>query len=245
MNSSSLRKKILVVLDLDFTILSKNSDYVFLDLLKPESFNFLEEKRKVSKNWANHMQLVYQKMKSDNVSIEKIKERVENISLNPGFHEFFELIKSKRDLFDTLILSGANTLFLKWILEKHNLVDLFPYYYSNIAVPDESVVINIKPAHVHDCLICDESQCKRILFKRHLEQKGLNLDSFQNIIYAGDGENDYCLSTILRSNDILFPRNNFPLFEKIFNKGFHRNLDCKISVWDDGFKLSEEINNLL
>ena len=245
MNSSTLKKKILVVLDLDFTILSKNSDYVFLDLLKPESFNELEQKRKVSKNWANHMQEVYKKMKADNVPIEKIKERVENIAFNPGFHEFFDLIKSKKDIFETLILSGANTLFLQWILEKHDLVDLFPNYYSNIAVPDESVVINIKPAHVHDCNNCDESQCKRILFNRHFDENSLNLNSFSNIIYAGDGENDYCLSTNLRKDDILFPRNDFPLYEKLYNRDYVKNLNCKICVWDDGFKLLEEVNKLL
>ena len=245
MNSSSLKKKILVVLDLDFTILSKNSDYVFLDYLKPDSFNYIEEKRKVSKNWANHMQEVYKKLKNDNVSIEKVKERVENIPFNPGFHEFFDLINSKKENFETLILSGANTLFLKWILEKHKLVDLFPKYYSNIAVPDESVVINIKPAHVHNCSKCDESQCKRILFNDHFEKNGLNLDSFSNIIYAGDGENDYCLSTILRNEDILFPRNNFPLYEKLYNQDYAKNLNCKVCVWDYGFRLIEEVKKLL
>lgn len=240
-----MRKKILVVLDLDFTILSKNSDYVFLDLLSRDSFNYLEEKRKISKNWANHMQEVYKKMKSDNVPIEKIKERVEDIPLNPGFNEFFDLIRNQRDNFETLILSGANTLFLKWVLQKNNLEDLFPNFYSNIAVPDESQVISIKPAHSHNCENCDESQCKRILFNNHIQENSLNMDMYSNIIYAGDGENDYCLSTILRENDILFPRNNFPLHEKLFKKGFAKNLRCNICIWDDGFGILNEIKKLL
>lgn len=242
---NTLRRKVLITLDLDFTILSLNSDYVFLDLLNKNSFDFIEDKRKKSKNWANHMQEVYKKLKEDNVPISKIQERVENIPFNPGFHEFFEFIQKNRDKFDTLIVSGANTLFLKWILEKHNLVNLFPVFYSNIAVPDSNLLIKIKPAHTHDCKVCDESQCKRILFNKHLSDNKINLDNYSSIVYAGDGENDYCLSTILRQNDVVFPRINFPLHEKLYKKGYDKNLKCKICSWNDGFKILEEVKKLI
>jgi pyridoxal phosphate phosphatase PHOSPHO2 len=245
MNSLAIKKKIFVVLDLDFTILSKNSDYVFLDLLKPSCFDYIEEKRKKSTNWANHMQEVYINLKQCEVPLNEIKERVENIPFNAGFTEFFQFLKEKKENFDTLIISGANTLFLKWILEKNNLVDLFPNFYSNVAFPDESKLINIKPAHVHDCNNCDLSQCKRILFSGHLKDNNLDMKSYSNIIYAGDGENDYCLSTKLRKEDILFPRNGFPLYHKLFTKGEAQKLDCKICVWDDGFKILEEVQKLI
>jgi pyridoxal phosphate phosphatase PHOSPHO2 len=245
MNSSSIKKKIFVVLDLDFTILSKNSDYVFLDLLKPSAFDYVEEKRKKSTNWANHMQEVFINLKQCEVPLEKIKDCVENIPFNPGFSEFFQFLREKRENFETLIISGANTLFLQWILEKNNLVDLFPNFYSNVAFPDETKLINIKPAHVHDCSNCDKSQCKRILFSGHLKDKNIDMERYANIIYAGDGENDFCLSTKLREDDILFPRNGFPLYEKLFVRGAADKLNCKICVWDDGFKILEEVKKLL
>jgi len=242
---NSLRRKILITLDFDLTILTKNSDYVFLDLLNKKSFELLEEKRKVSKNWANHMQQVYIHLKADNVPLSKIKERVEKIPLNKGFLELFEFMKSKKERFDTLIISGANTMFLQWFLAKHNVVNLFPKYYSNIAIPDEEVLIRINPFHQHDCTNCDLSQCKKVLFKLYLSSNNIDINHYSNVLYAGDGENDYCLSTFLRENDMLFPRIGFPLHEKLFTKGEHKNLKCKIHPWNDGFKILEEVQKLL
>ena len=238
MNKS--KKKSLLVLDLDFTILSENSDYSILNLLSKDSFDDLEKIRQKSTNWAHHMQQVYLKMKKENISIEKIKELVENIKFNPGFEELFQFIKTNQSSLDTMIISGANTLFLKWILEKNNLTEIFPTFYSNIAFEDEDCVIKIEPYHEHNCSNCDDSQCKRILLWNHLNG---NLEKYENIFFAGDGENDYCLGTILRECDILFPRNKFPLYKKLFERDYIKNLSCIVHVWDDGNKIKQEISN--
>jgi pyridoxal phosphate phosphatase PHOSPHO2 len=60
-------------------------------------------------------------------------------------------------------------------------------------------------------------------------------------MYAGDGENDFCPATILKAKDVLFPRNNYPLSNYIFNNGCKKELKCQHVSWDDGFIIIEEL----
>jgi pyridoxal phosphate phosphatase PHOSPHO2 len=245
---NQINKKILFVFDFDHTIVERNSDHEILPLLSENSRKILSPKYEISDNWANYMQEVYKMMKADKIEINQIKEIVENLEFNKGYKELFDLLRKNKNKIDTLIISGANTLFLQWALEKNNLTDLFPVYYSNWANPDEELVIKIHPHHTHDCEECDKSQCKKIIIKNHFKKIALNendFDIYKNILYAGDGNNDYCAGTILREQDILFPRANFPLAKKLFIKGQIKNLKCQVHLWEDAYKIIEELNKLL
>lgn len=244
-----LKKKIFFVFDFDQTIINLNSDYEILTLLSEDSNIHLKPLIEKSTNWANYMQEVYKRMKHDKVKIEQIKEIVENLTLNKGYEELFELIRDNKDKIDALIISGANTLFLKWFIEKKGYHDIFPNYYSNWAHEDEDLVIKIKPHHIHNCETCDKSQCKKKILIEHIEQlegsDHQNKDYFYDtLIYAGDGENDYCPGTILREDDLFFPRKGYALDRKL-KKGFSKNLKCKVHVWEDAYTIIEELKKLL
>ena len=240
-------KKILFVFDFDHTIVERNSDMEILTLLSENSKKSLGPKYIVSKNWAKYMQEVYKMMKNDNIEISQIKKIVESLEFNKGYPELFEILKNNKDKIDTLIISGANTLFLEWFLEKHNLTDVFPVYYSNWAVPHEENVIKIDQHHLHDCKECDQSQCKRIIIGDHFKKfhSEEQFDTYRHILYAGDGKNDYCPGTILREQDMLFPRANFPLANKLFGKGCVKNLSCQVHLWENAFKIIEVLKMLL
>jgi 2,3-diketo-5-methylthio-1-phosphopentane phosphatase len=242
--STSDNKKILFVFDFDHTILRDNSDYEILPLISDKGNADLQPLYKVRKNWANYMQEVYKKMKEENVNISQVKEIVENLPFNPGYEELFELIKSNKDKFEALIISGANTLFLEWVLQRRGLTGLFPIYFSNWAEPDENLVIKIRPHHSHDCNTCDESQCKKLILSSYLENSN-KCEQYSKFIYVGDGENDYCVATLLREGDLLFPRANFPLDKKLHQKGFIENMKCHVHIWDDGYKIIEEVKKLI
>ena len=51
------------------------------------------------------------------------------MEFNQGIPELFDLLKFNKKYFETLIIFGANTLFLKWVLEKNNVTELFPVFY--------------------------------------------------------------------------------------------------------------------
>jgi 2,3-diketo-5-methylthio-1-phosphopentane phosphatase len=241
----SEEKKFLFIFDMDHTILSENTDVSILKLLSDEAKKELKLKNELSSNWADFMQEVYLKMKEENIKIEQIKEIVENIQLNKGFLELFEFLKLHKKYFEPIIISGANTLFLKWILEKNKLTDVFQLYFSNPAHPCDEHIIKIKQYHKHDCDTCDESQCKRIIVEEFLHSKKVNNVTYSNLIFVGDGSNDYCPSTIFNEQDILFPRLEFPLYRKLYNKGFINKLKCNVRTWKDGFVIMDKVKKLL
>ncbi len=248
-SSKSLNKKIFFVFDFDQTIINLNSDSEILPLLSENSKKYLEPLYENSTNWANYMQEVYKRMKQDKIKIEQIKEIVENLPLNKGYDELFDLIRNNKDKIDALIISGANTLFLKWFIEKKGYHDIFPNYYSNWAREDEDLVIKIESHHVHNCESCDKSQCKKKILMEHIHQiEGSDHKNnnyfYDTLIYAGDGENDYCPGTILRENDLFFPRKGYALDRKL-KKGFANNLKCKIHIWEDAYKIIDELKKLL
>jgi 2,3-diketo-5-methylthio-1-phosphopentane phosphatase len=244
-SNSDIKKEFLFIFDLDHTILKENSDRVILPLLSDQSCEELKPLSDKSDNWANFMQEVYVKMKRDGRNVNEIKDIIEKMEFNPGFEELFNFIRENKSKFDTLIVSGANTLFLEWILEKKGLKDLFPIYYSNVADPDDSVVIKIRPYHTHDCENCDLSQCKRLILCEHWKNKNIDLNDYKTIMYAGDGENDFCPGTILREGDLFFPRANFPLAKKLYNKGHIKDVKCSVHVWENGFNIIDVIKKLL
>jgi len=244
---SNIRKKILFTFDLDFTILCKNTDWVIQDFIPRDIWNNLEKNRKSKDNncHTTYMKEVYSQLKKQNISLHQLKESIDKIDLNPGFAELLSTIRNNKQNFDTLLISGSNTIFVQWILNKFNLHDLFPLYYTNYAVPNLEKIISINPAHNHDCESCEDSLCKRIIFRDHIHGYNLNLDNYSHVLYAGDGTNDYCLSTALRSQDIMFPRKDFPLYDKLFKDNYVKNLKCKTVVWNDGFEILDEVNKLI
>jgi 2,3-diketo-5-methylthio-1-phosphopentane phosphatase len=163
-----ITKRILFAFDFDHTILVENTDTLILKLLSEKAKLDLKPKYESRDNWAHFMQEVYHKMKEEGVTIDQVKQIILEMQFNPGFLDLFSYIKDNKDIFETVIISGSNTVFLNWILNKHNLNELFPIFYTNHAHPDEDCVINIKPYHTHDCEKCDNSQCKRIILDEHI-----------------------------------------------------------------------------
>lgn len=245
------QKKMLLIFDMDNTILKETTDYEVIKLLSKSSLDTVTEPWQ---NWAKYMQQVYKKMKEESISLDKVRDSVVKIELNEGFFEIFEMIRTNRDKFETLIISGANTLYIKWVLEHYKIEDLFDKCFSNIAEPDEECLIRISPNHVHECPVClhDLSQCKKKVIEDYLLSKQINpktvSDHYTRIIYVGDGENDYCPSTLLTSNDLLFPREDYALFKMVCEKvpGENlRKLNCVIHSWKNGTSIVEILKKLL
>jgi 2,3-diketo-5-methylthio-1-phosphopentane phosphatase len=238
-------KKILVIFDLDNTILCETTDYKLFSLLREEK---LKEAQSPCNNWAHHMQKIYLTMKEDSITIEEIKKVVQSIPLMEGFSEIFELISRNKNKFETLIVSGANTLYIEWIIDYHKLHNIIDGYYSNIAQPHDDLLIKIVPNHSHDCRTCevDQAQCKKKVLHDFFKIRGVDYQrDYSNILYIGDGENDYCPSTLLDQKNHLFPREEYALHKMLSDEKIKTKLECNIHPWKNGFNIIEVINKLL
>lgn len=237
-------KKIMLIFDLDNTILSDTTDYCIMKLLSNNLLVDLPEPTGRDSNWAEYMQKVYLRMKEHSINISQIKSTVESIPINDGFSDLFKLIRNYKDRFDTLIISGSNTLYIKWLIEHHKLDDIFSDYIANFAEPHDDLLIQITQNHIHDCENCEQAQCKRILLDAYLarvQEESL----YANILYVGDGENDYCPSILLKNSDYLFPRENYTLHHKLYKNDYAKFLKCQIHPWNHGEKIVKIVKNLL
>jgi 2,3-diketo-5-methylthio-1-phosphopentane phosphatase len=246
-NEKKAEKKILLVFDLDNTILSQTTDYEVLKLISESDLGQIRES---SANWAKFMQEVYKKMKEQSIDLSQIKSVVERIPMNEGFKELFALIRENKEKFETLIVSGANTLYIKWILDCHQLHGVVDGVFANPAEPHDDLLIKIRPLHEdHKCktCVCDLAQCKKLALLDYFASKGIDdfQESYNNLVYVGDGENDFCPSTILCKQHHLFPRECFDLYNMLYRGTARNKLKCNITPWTNGFKIAEVIKKLI
>lgn len=257
-------KHILFVFDMDFTILNENTDYEIRDLIPK---NIRDEISKIKfKNWGEEVNAYMDKCLELNISLEKIKERIQKVPLTPGMKEIFDYIsslKNNKDYFvECLVISGANMLFVEWILQKYELLHIVNAYYSFNCNSDEGKLV-VSPFHSHECKICDKFLCKKKVMKDHIagvllgnnkdNKEGINKFGnlnikFDKVFYFGDGGNDICPANGLNelplnsvNKLIFFCRKNFRAHEILFNeKGLSKlgkEFSSCIELWDDGYDL--------
>jgi len=58
--------------------------------------------------------------------------------------------------------------------------------------------------------------------------------SYNNIVYVGDGHNDFCPGTILTPKDYIFPRFGFKLHNMTMDLKYRNLLKCNIVSWKNG-----------
>ncbi len=241
------QNKTLIIFDMDHTILDLNTDVELINILKkkcPEKINALKH----TDNWALHMHNVLNLMKNEGFEISEIKTLIESLEMNTGFRDLFGFIKDNDNKFEVIIFSGCNTIFIEWIIKYRQLENLVYRYYSNIAQYTQDGAIAVEPTHNHDCLDCDRSQCKQILLKDFLKERNNENIYFKNMVFIGDGTNDFCLTKILTNNDLVCYRIGYVLEKRIKNWQVLNNMQeylCKLLPWNTGYEIIERLKILI
>ena len=188
------------------------------------------------------MNQVLKLMQTVGYKVEDIKELITSLEMNKGFRELFELIRYNEKRFEVVIFSGCNTIFVDWIVERHQISDLIRKFYSNKAEISEDGSISVKRTHEHFCQMCDLSQCKQKLFKDYLEERLKENVTFENFVFIGDGKNDYCLTKGLKEGDLVCYRKGFPL-EKLVLEGLReKEIICEGLCCESGLDVVEKLN---
>jgi pyridoxal phosphate phosphatase PHOSPHO2 len=112
--------KILLVFDLYNTILLETANYKIIGLL-PDTH---KEEFSLVSNRATYLQKKYLQLKNY-VTIEQVKQTIVAMDLNDAFHQLFNYFRAHKHKYECIIISGSNTLYLEWLIEHHNLSDIF------------------------------------------------------------------------------------------------------------------------
>jgi pyridoxal phosphate phosphatase PHOSPHO2 len=69
-------------------------------------------------------------------------------------------------------------------------------------------------------------------------------ESYNKVIFIGDGSNDFCFSKHLNENDILFPRKNFSLYNILYNDNKKNKIKAEIHPWENGIQIVDVLKKL-
>eukprot|EP01080_Neovahlkampfia_damariscottae_P002048 gene2048-1554_t len=229
---------LLVVFDFDHTMIDCNSDtHIFskIPTLKSE----MKKLRKEGVQWTNLVSIILKKASLEHsMNIQELKELISDIPLDENMVSLIQILKKR---YNTIIkiVSDANVLFIKWILEKNEIEDYIDEIISNpceIVEFEKFQYLNVKHYDMsHKCEICPLNMCKGKIIESFKPEGKENLYDFDSIIYVGDGGNDFCPCTKLRKEDFVFPRKNHKLIEKIENELKSENslIQSNIHAWEN------------
>lgn len=251
-NKVTKQHKILMVFDMDHTILKGNTVvYPFKKFLSNKYLNFLVKRYEENKNSVEFQQLGFIEFKKLGIQLEEVKNIIDSLPFAQGFKDLFDIIRKNNNVIQTLLLTGSNSLFVNWVLESNNIQDIFSYYNTNIAKPDDEMFIKVIQGHIPNCKMetCDAAQCKAQLLREHLAKLSINRENL-TIFYIGDGINDYHPSLELEEHDYLFPKKDWDLHKFIeanqsglLSKGIFPK--CKIKYWSDATPIIKSLEQVM
>lgn len=172
---------------------------------------------------------------------EQIETALRNIPFHPAMARVITGLKGDPNT-TLLSISNANSVFIPIILEEKGLMDHFTEIVTNPAEWDESGLLKLRrrvdPTGVqHGCMIgCSANMCKGEELEAFLER---HKPQFDQIIYVGDGENDYCPVLRLRSQDTVLCRRLKGLEGRIEKEGPKDRLKCQVYKWTDAWEVED------
>lgn len=240
----------LAVFDFDNTIIDLNVYYLIDDLLKqniPDNLNEIQDKY----GWIERMNSLFE---SNSLNEEKIKNILNKILIDEKMKKFLKILYDNG--YETIIISDNNSYFINYILEHNDVREYVKEIYTNDGYFSENGSLKLiglnevifGKNYRFDCNIglnkCEQNICKRLVLKHHFEitSKERNTSSHpDNLIYVGDGVNDYCPALILTETDLFCVRKGYAL-ENILNKNENsvkNNIKTSPAYWHDGEDLIE------
>ncbi|KAG0290453.1 hypothetical protein BGZ96_006077 [Linnemannia gamsii] len=232
----------LFVFDFDWTLIDADSDYFVFEHLSAELSKIqLGSIGKVQ--WTDLQQRLLGELFDRGVSREDIEQTLSSIPFAPERIEALKLMKEQGS--DLYILSDANTVYIETVLKAYNIDNLFSGILTNHAQFDSRGRLNVTRYHgldkePHRCpLPCEPNLCKGLEL-----QKLIDSHNWTQVIYMGDGSNDFCPSTHLsrERGDLVLARRGLSLEQRI--KERPELVKAEIVYWKDAQDVLEATKDI-
>lgn len=235
-NFESQKGGCLVVFDFDKTIIKDDTYTELFNLVTVDWEDPEKNQGSSGEDWFEYNRTLCDKLKQSGYNCKTLKDKIQSLEFNEHMKDIFDFLKENKNQYNCIIISGAMKIIIEWILEYNGFNDLFSHIYANSGYIGEDNCLKFHGTTMKSCGMCSFSICKKEILKEHLEKT-----KYDKIIYVGDGIIDYCPCTLLEEKDDLFPRKDFPLYQKIFEEDHIRNLKCNVISWDNGKIILESL----
>ncbi|PBK91489.1 hypothetical protein ARMGADRAFT_968170 [Armillaria gallica] len=235
----------LIVFDFDWSMADQDSDRWIFEVLAPD----LRRKMKTLKDNIQWTDLVSQSLREAHargITREQIEDALRIMPFHPGMVRGIKRLKEEGNT-TFLCLSNANNIFITTILETKGLLPAFEEIVTNRAEWESSGLLNlcrrIDPhGPQHDCTVgCSPNMCKGEELDAFLAR---HAPAYDQIIYVGDGSNDFCPILRLRSQDMVLCRSFRGLQRRIDKDGEKLGLKCQVKYWGGAWEVEEIFNAL-
>jgi pyridoxal phosphate phosphatase PHOSPHO2 len=257
----------LAVFDFDHTIIDVNSD-TYIDKLIVMRENELNgtnvvydpknlykysksiEDLKQLESWTWRMNGVFDLFRSKyDITKDELIACLHEIKVPNEMKQFINTLATNG--FTLIIISNSNTVFIDEILRNNEMDHYFEKnkIFTNPAQFDNDGKLIVTPFNETqkenntnvDCMsgICAKNICKGSILRNYISK---NQKDYTKILYAGDGQNDYCPSLYLNERDHFLVRENFPLAKLLReDEKLLKRIKSNILFWNNGGDIEREI----
>ncbi|XP_063815922.1 phosphoethanolamine/phosphocholine phosphatase isoform X2 [Pseudophryne corroboree] len=240
-------QKYLLVFDFDETIVNENSDDSVIQVAPDQELPDWLRETFQDGYYNQYMQRVFQYLGDKGVRLIDLKAVYEKIPLSPGMPTLFRFLAKNQDRFEIILMSDANMFGIESNLKSYGYESLFRRIISNPTNVEKSGYLTLSPYHTHSCSQCPANMCKRKILAEYLNERSQEGVKFENLLYVGDGSNDFCPSVVFTSTDVAFPRKNYPM-HKLIRKMEEKQkgaFKARVVPWDSAEMVAQYLQALL
>ena len=197
-----------MVWDFDNTLVDENTDTWLLEQLDRTLYNAViarwqAQKSHVGEGWLELMDWAFAKLHESGHTQSDFMAALATMPIQDGVLRALQTCEQVNACLR--ILSDANTVFIRAVLDKNSsIAGAFDRIETNAASFDESGrfrVVSHQGSTAHGCLRCPPNLCKGAVLEQWLNDLGPT-----RCVYVGDGSNDFCPTTRLRKGDFVLAR---------------------------------------
>ena len=240
-------QKILLLFDFDNTISDDTSTYILRkEFLTKEEYEKNRKDHETGNDWIKYGNDYLKLFKKNGVTLDKINKVLEKTRLTDGMQNLFDYVRQNKTKFDLVLLTNTFEYAINYLLKYYKIDDLFKEIYcakSEIGKPEDDQVIYMFSRRKYDCKECGPCGCKNFDYREFCTNH--DIKNYLKTIFICDGNNDICLAKNLKKNDIVCPRKNYSLYDKLINKGYKEKISCDIFSWTSGNEIVDYIKKIL
>ncbi len=147
------------------------------------------------------------------------------------------ILKLKRLGGELIVISDANTYFIKRVLKHNDMLKHFSEVIANPSHFDHRGNLIINPYHVNlECKMSTVNLCKGRVLMEYVQKRSAEGAHFHFVAFAGDGYNDFCPMARLHSGDLALPRKDHYICEYIEKKAEEDGIElrARVTQWSGG-----------
>lgn len=228
-------------MDFDHTVVDENS-ISFLNSSMPQGQVPQSTKEMFLQTFSfiPYQRIFYKKVHELKITKQMILKLIGDIPAITDMDKLISLLHNHN--FDIIIISNSNSIFVENWLHFKSLKHVIKKVFTNPAWFDNTGLINVNGLQNQSCCRMSPSNlCKKLVMKRFLKIQKENNINYEKIIYIGDGKNDLCAVQSLGTNDLVFARAGYLLYDRIMRN--QDRVQAKVFTWSKGNDIIEVLKN--